>query len=129
MRKLVIVIGGLLLLLACSESIDEKPNVKSAVEGYYQSLMDSDYVTFTDGMAGKAQLPEEYHKQYVKLSEQFAKNQQEKHGGILSATTTIIQLNETQDSGYVCMELSFADSLSEEVLVPMVKIGDKWYMQ
>lgn len=118
-----------IFLFSCGVSTDEKPRLKAAVEEYYHSLIDSDYVTFANGMVEKDSLPEDYYKQYIKLSKQFAENQQKKHGKLISATVSVIQLNEQQDSGYACLVLSFEDSVNEEVLVPMVKQDNKWFMQ
>ncbi|MDO5447477.1 MAG: hypothetical protein Q4F34_06865 [Prevotellaceae bacterium] len=101
----------------------------SAAVGYYEALIDSDYVAYTDGMAGKAQLPSEYREQFVKLTEFFVAKMDKEHGGLCGVELKKSIENDGGDMANVFLELSFRDSTKEEVLVPMVLSDGQWLMK
>ena len=117
----------LLSIHSCSE--DKPQGASDAAVGYYQALINKDYDTFVDGMQGKKDLPASYRAQFILLAQQFADKQISLHNGVDSISVVNTTLNKQEDMANVFLRLCYADSTSEEVLVPMVKESDIWLMK
>ena len=114
-----------LTLLACSGN--EHRRVRRAAERCYEYLLDGRYDRFVDEIAYADSMSDDYRAQMVDLVEEFASSQRVLHGemvGVEAVGDTIID-----DAAHVYLQLSFADSTSEEVGLPMVKVGKRWKMQ
>jgi hypothetical protein len=55
--------------------------------------------------------------------------QQAAHGGISSVMATNVQMDSTQNVMQVFLMLNYADSLHEEIVVPMVMRNGEWKMK
>ena len=123
---LALCLAALSLVASCG---GRKTDAVSAAVSYYEALIDSDFVAYTDGMAGKAQLPEDYHQQFVRLTQSFAAKMNKEHGGLCSVSSGKSIENDKGDMANVFLELTFRDSTKEEVLVPMVLCDGQWMMK
>lgn len=111
---------------ACSR-IDEGESARRAALSYYDCLIESRYGDYVAGIAYCDSMTEDYRSQMVDLVAQYAAREREKRGGILSVQA----LDDTLSGGMasIFLEVLFADSTREEVIMPMVKCGDVWKMQ
>jgi hypothetical protein len=118
----------LLLLAACSKpSVEEV--VKQTVERNYQALLSGHYELFLSGRADTDRLPADYRSQLLDSYRQFMAQQQAAHGGISSVMATNVQMDSTQNVMQVFLMLNYADSLHEEIVVPMVMRNGEWKMK
>ena len=117
---------ALSLIASCG---GKKMDAASAAVCYYEALIDSDFVTYTNGIVGKAQLPEDYHNQFVKLTEAFVAKMDKEHDGLCGVTSNRCIESDDGDMANVFLELTFRDSTKEEVLVPMVLCNGQWMMK
>lgn len=115
----------LLLLTACSG--DDHSRVRRAAEKDYEYLQKGKYEKFVAEIAYADSMPEDYRAQMVDLVHEYAEQLNRQHGGM----TDIAAVNDTilGDLAHVYLQITFTDSTSEEVGVPMVKVGKKWKMQ
>ena len=115
----------LLLLTACSG--DDHIRVRRAAEKDYEYLRKGKYEKYVAEIAYADSMSEDYRAQMVDLIHEYAEQLHRQHGGM----TDIAAMNDTilGDLAHVYLQITFTDSTSEEVGVPMVKVGKKWKMQ
>ena len=78
---------------------------------------------------GADSLPHAYRSQLVDLAGQFMARQRAARGGILSATATNDTLMEADSSARVYLDVVFADSLCEQVSLPLLFRDGKWRLR
>lgn len=128
MKKLlyvVLVLAGLVIAAACSRTESEKAR-QVAVDSY-RHLVEGHPQGWVDALAYRDSMTEEYRQQLVDLMAQYIERERVAHGGLKDVSA----LSDTvMDSvAYVFLELVYADSLREEVLVPLLRCGDEWKLQ
>jgi len=118
----------LLLFAACSSDLSkEQRRVRKAAEKCYEYLQDGKYEKFVGEIAYADSMSEDYRSQMVDLIKDYAASEELRHGKLMKVEAIG---EDIQDSlAQVYLQISYADSTSEEVGVPMVKIGKRWKMQ
>ena len=131
MRKLeVLVVLAVLEVLGAACSSPSREELASlAAKGYYQHLIDGDYEHFVEGRVMADSLPEDYRSQLIDSYSQFLAQQQAARGGIKEVSIARAFTDSTQHYTSVLLTLSYADSTSEEVVVPMVEHNGRWMMK
>lgn len=120
---------GCLIVSGCSEVTPEE-QASLAVKGYYEHLIHGEYEQFLQGKDGlKKQAEPEYWSQLVDNCHQFMHQQKESHRGIHEVRIVNAKTDTLQKYVNVFMMLCFGDSTNEEVVVPMVDRGGRWYMK
>lgn len=133
MKKIFFICLTLAALVACKEKPQQKPNGdiagKAAVE-YYGYLQRHNFSAYVDGMYYEKPIPKEYKALLVKNAEMFVHEQDSLHHGIKAVKLSkadMMQKDTTLVAAY--LTLTMGDGTSEEVLVPMVKRKNVWYMK
>lgn len=116
------------LLAACS-GLSPEEAASLAARGYYQHLMAGEYEQFLEGKNGADTLPAAYREELLTAYKQFARQQEWAHGGIASVEATNAVVDTTLHCTNVFLMLNYADSLSEEIVVPMVEADGRWRMK
>ena len=131
MRKLAFlaVLACLAWLGAACSSPSREELASLAAKGYYQHLIDGDYEHFVEGRVFADSLPEDYRSQLIDSYSQFLAQQQAARGGIKEVSIARAYTDSTQHYTSVLLTLSYADSTSEEVVVPMVEHNGRWMMK
>ena len=126
--KMTFVAVMLLLFAACSSDLSkEQRRVRKAAEKCYEYLQDGKYEKFVGEIAYADSMSEDYRSQMVDLIKDYAASEELRHGKLMKVEAIG---EDIQDSlAQVYLQISYADSTSEEVGVPMVKIGKRWKMQ
>lgn len=104
-----------------------KKEADKAAEKYYTYLIKERYEDFVAGIAYSDSMPPFYREQMLDVARSFVCREKEKHGGMMS-----VEAKYSVVEGYVAsafIEITFADSVKEDVSVPMVKCGEIWKMQ
>ena len=115
----------ILMAIACSG--DDHSRVRRAAEESYGYLQKGKYDRFVGEIAYADSMSEDYRAQMVDLVREYTAMLQRQHGELTDVTAiddTIIG-----EQAHVYLQITFADSTSEEVGVPMVKVGKHWKMQ
>ena len=126
---------GLLLLLLLSAGCRRQgdhfthASAQEAAERFYASLISGQYDEYVMAHNGADSLPHAYRSQLVDLAGQFMARQRAARGGILSATATNDTLMEADSSARVYLDVVFADSLCEQVSLPLLFRDGKWRLR
>lgn len=131
MRNVILVLTGLVLLLAaCSKKLTAEEqalaDAKEVAEESYKALFAGQYDTFLSHRADGDSLPESYREQMIETYKQFCYLIEKEHGGINSLRVSNALRDTTLDMIQVFLILNFADSIQEEIVVPMVEESGKW---
>jgi len=120
-----IILFALAMMMACSG--DDHSRVRKAAEKCYKYLQKGKYDKFVDEIAYADAMSDDYRSQMVDLIKDYAASQELQHGKIIDVEATNDTIMDVQ--AHVYLQIQFADSTSEEVGVPMVKVGKHWKMQ
>lgn len=134
MRKIVFFLLLVVLFGSCKH--DEKPVTppeqiagNAAVE-YYGYLQRGDFASFVDGINYSKPIPKDYREALERNAARFVHEQDSVRGGIKTVKLSKADLMQNDSTlAAVYLVLGFGNKTSEEVLVPMVKRNDVWYMK
>ena len=116
------------MTLACSGGLSrEQRRVRGAAERCYGYLQNGKYEKFVGQIAYADSMSEDYRAQMVDLIKEFSYAEEKRHGRIVALAATGDTI--IGEQAHVYLQVSYADSTSEEIGVPMVKVGKKWMMQ
>ncbi len=126
--RLLGAISVLFVILFLGQSCNgwEKEADKAA-EKYYTFLIKEKYEDFVAGIAYSDSMPQFYKEEMLEVARSFVCREKEKHGGLIS-----VEAKNSVEKGNIAnafIEITFADSVKENVSVPMVKCGEIWKMQ
>ena len=130
MRKLVYLVLLVFLAQWASCSNPTKEELASlAAKGYYQHLVEGDFEHFLEGRVMADSLPDDYRSQLIDGYSQFLAQQVNARGGINEVRISRAYTDSTQQYTSVLLMLCYADSTTEEVVVPMVEHNGRWMMK
>ena len=122
-----------LLVCACSSNLtpEEKAleEAKQGAEKSYQALLDGRYEDFLEGRARMDSIPNAYREQLITSYKQYILQQRKVHGDINSIQVSNARIDSTQHLIQVFLILNYADSLQEEIVVPMIEHNGEWKMK
>ena len=128
MKKRAIAYMMLAVMMAVIASCStDRERLRRAAEKSYEYLQKGKYEKFVGEIAYADSMSDDYRAQMIDLVHEYAAALQERHGGLTDITAvgdTIVG-----DQAHVYLQVTFADSTSEAVGVPMVRVGKKWKMQ
>lgn len=113
------------MIVACSG--DDHKRVRRAAEQCYEYLQNGQYEEFVGQIAYADSMSDDYRAQMVDLVKEFAAAEQQRHGKLQTVCITGDTI--IGEQAHVYLQVTYADSTSEEVGLPMVKVGKKWLMQ
>ena len=114
--------------LFCCSSNDKNDPVTVAQE-CYDMLLAGNYDAFLAGRAHMDSIPESFREQLLVNYKQFVFDQKKSHGGISAFKAMSAQTDSANHQSLVFMQVIFADSTTEEIVVPMVECNGKWKMR
>ena len=131
MRKLVyfVLLVFLAQWAACSSNPTKEELASLAAKGYYQHLVEGDFEHFLEGRVMADSLPDDYRSQLIDGYSQFLAQQVNARGGINEVRISRAYTDSTQQYTSVLLMLCYADSTTEEVVVPMVEHNGRWMMK
>lgn len=114
--------------VSCTKQKTEDLAAKAAKE-YYENLINGKYDLYVDGTANTYNIPKEYREQLITNVKQFAAVQKEERGAIKNVRVVNSTYNKKKNVADVYMVVCYADSASEEIVVPMIEKKGKWLMR
>ncbi len=130
MKRLWLLSLPLSLLVACSQPGPTSDELAGqAAKVYYEQLLRGDYDSFVDGTYRPDSIPPAYREQLIANAKMFVGQQADEHGGIKSVRVVSATADTAHHAATVFLGFSYADSLHEQVVVPMVERGGVWYMR
>lgn len=121
---------SILLFAACRKEVPDLNSctaVCSQAETYYQNLMAGQYEKYLEGISGACAMLPEQRAQTLQALKAFCQNQQAQHGGMVSVRGVEALLQDKRAEVY--MDIIYADSVSERIVVPMVLEDSVWRME
>ena len=122
-----------LLLSACkNEPSAEELAIgaaKEAAEKSYTAFLDNRYDEYLSHRSGSDSLPESYRQQLIEAYQQFKALQEKEHGSICSFRVSNARMDSTMNLVQVFLVLNYADSVQEEIVVPMIEENGSWKMK
>jgi len=120
---------ALFLAISCSFGPDPGEVAAQSAKQYYDYLVEEKYDAFVDGQYHADSLPDEYRNQLIANAKMFVAKQQQDHRGIRHVQVVQGKVDSTKQQAEAFLMLTYGDSTSEEVLVPMVLKNGLWYLR
>lgn len=123
-----------LLVAAASACSSQGGNTKDmaaaeAAKEIYDSLRNGGYAYFTDMTYRSSRIPEGYRSQLIANSKMYIHDLEQEHGGIAEIRVNDCRPDSLNANADAFLLLCFNDSTKEEIVVPMMKHGEKWMMR
>lgn len=130
-KKTVLSLFAFSLLAACGGASGPTASdlAGEAAKVYYEQLLHGDYAGFVDGTYQPDSIPQGYREQLIANAKMFVGQQKEEHRGITAVCVVSATADTTHHVATVYLSLSYGDSSSEQVAVPMVERRGVWYMR
>jgi len=129
MRRIFAAAVAVVFLTACSTEIRPDTAASDAAREYYEMLLGGEYDGFVAGMNFPDSIPASYREQLVANAKMFMAQQKDEHKGIVGLQILRQQRDSLAPEANVFMLITYADSIKEEIVVPMVERDGKWYMR
>ncbi len=114
-----------MMTTACSD--DDHSRVREEAKRCYEYLQEGKYEKFVGQIAYADSMSEDYRSQMIDVIAEYDATMKQQHGQLVEISVTGDTI--IGEQAHVYLQLSYADSTSEEVGVPMVKVEKKWMMQ
>ncbi|MCM1109499.1 MAG: hypothetical protein NC388_10720 [Clostridium sp.] len=114
------------LMMSCRKP-SENERLRTAAIDYYTRLIGGDYDYCVDAIVYADSMTDDYRSQLKDLLAQYAAREKERTGGPVSVRVLSDTLMD--EVGHVFLEVMYADSTNEEVMLPMIRSGEVWKVQ
>lgn len=128
MKKLLYLFVAM-VIVACSSTPDQGEVAARAAKEYYGYLLQGNIASFVDGHYRPDSIPDTYREQLITNTKMYVNQQNEEHRGIKDIRIVDAKTDMQKHAANVFLVLSFGDSTSEEIVVPMVESGGVWYLR
>ena len=121
------------MVMACfgcgGHSAETEKVVAITAKLYYDYLLQGKYEDFVGGIDRHVPASESYERQLLDNAKLFVHQQEVLHKGLLSIDVANADVDLESHTANAFLVLSFADSTSEQVVVPMVERDGVWLMR
>ena len=131
MRHLLLLLGAVVVMAfsCCADKVSSEEVVATTAKLYYDYLLEGKYEDFVAGIDRHIQGADDYDEQLRANARMFVDQQRERHEGIREIDIVNAVVDEKAHAANVFLLLNFADSTSEQIVVPMVERDGIWYMR
>lgn len=109
--------------------VETEKVVATTAKLYYEYLMQGKYGDFVAGIDHHVPASEAYDKQLEDNAKLFVKRQEILHNGLVGIEVADAEVDAESHTANAFLVFSFADSTSEQVVVPMVERDGIWLMR
>ena len=131
MRRLIyaLMLVAVVAIVACSKKTggDNKAAAYFA-KGYYERLIEGNYEGYVDALNYPDSIPSSYRRQLVLNAKLFTDKQKSIHGGWVGVEIAGCVIDSLSPTAQAILNLCYADSTREKVVVPMVERDGRWYI-
>ena len=132
MRRLIyaLMLVAVATIVACSKKTggDNKAAAYFA-KGYYERLIEGNYEGYVDALNYPDSIPSSYRSQLVLNAKLFTEKQKSIHGGWVGVEIAGCVIDSLSPTAQAILNLCYADSTREKVVVPMVERDGRWYIR
>jgi hypothetical protein len=117
-------------IVACSKKTggDNKAAAYFA-KGYYERLIEGNYEGYVDALNYPDSIHSSYRSQLVLNAKLFTEKQKSIHGGWVGVEIAGCVIDSLSPTAQAILNLCYADSTREKVVVPMVERDGRWYIR
>ena len=126
MKKAIVYCLLSVCLFACKKGLMTHEAAREAAEEFYSMLIKGDYKGFVEGYADAENMPEDFRRQLVDATAQFAAKDDMRSLCRVEATSDSLSEDST---AYVMLQLHFNDSTSEQVGLSLILTETGWKMK
>ena len=127
--RLAIVVVVLSIAVACSKDLSPEEQAMNELQEAYDDLLAGRYEQFLNRRRFASSIPASYRSQLIDSYKQFMHQQQQIHQGIKSFNVNRAEPDSTQNLMQVFIIINYADSTTEEIVVPMIEEAGVWKMK
>ncbi len=132
MKRTLYISMLLLLVASCTErtvdiSTFSDVGARTAAEHFYDMLGRGKAEKYVENMYESSAMDSSMHAQYVDMMGQFLHEERQSTGGILSAKS--IRDTIVDSVALVFLDVQFADSTNEEIMLPLVYSQGRWWIK
>ena len=132
MRRLIyaLMFVAVVAIVACGKKTggDNKAAAYFA-KGYYERLIEGNYEGYVDALNYPDSIPSSYRSQLVLNAKLFTEKQKSIHGGWVGVEIAGCVIDSLSPTAQAILNLCYADSTREKVVVPMVERDGRWYIR
>ena len=132
MRRLIyaLMLVAVVAIVACGKKTggDNKAAAYFA-KGYYERLIEGNYEGYVDALNYPDSIPPSYRSQLVLNAKLFTEKQKDIHGGWVGVEIAGCVIDSLSPTAQAILNLCYADSTREKVVVPMVERDGRWYIR
>ena len=132
MRRLIyaLMLVAVVAIVACGKKTggDNKAAAYFA-KGYYERLIEGNYEGYVDALNYPDSIPSSYRSQLVLNAKLFTEKQKSIHGGWVGVEIAGCIIDSLSPTAQAILNLCYADSTREKVVVPMVERDGRWYIR
>ncbi|RRD02289.1 hypothetical protein [Prevotella sp. OH937_COT-195] len=132
MRKLiyVVMLAVAVAVTGCGNDAEKEKNAATVfAKGYYERLIEGNYDGYVDALNYPDSLPPTYRRQLVQNARMFAEKQKKLNGGWVAVKISGCRLDSLLPTAEVILQMCYADSTCENVVVPMIERDGRWYIR
>ena len=119
-----------LALAACAPKASDPAEVASrTAKLYYDALLEGNYDVFVAGLDRHLGDIGDYDSLLVANARMYVDRQRESHQGIASFEVARVEYDGKGHAANVFLDVHFADSTKEQIVVPIVERDDLWLMR
>lgn len=127
--RLLLPVVILLILVGCNTPTNPSDVVSRTALEYYNALIRGDYSQYVDGFYQRDSIPPTYREQLLVNAKMFYFQQLEEHRGIVKANILRTDIDKSQQKANVFLRITYGDSTNEQIVIPMMKVKEVWYMR
>ena len=122
---------SLALVVSCGDEkkVEKHSKPEDVVLAAYNNLIKGEYEKYVMNVQSYDSITEKYRKSLITAAKQFMAKEKEENGGIISVNVVDAKTNKSETYSLVMLILNYGDSTSEEVAVPVVKVGESWRLR
>ncbi len=122
---------SLALVVSCSDEkkVEKHSKPEDVVLAAYNNLIKGEYEKYVMNVQSCDSITEKYRKSLITAAKQFMAREKEEKGGITGVSVVNTKTNEAGTYSLVMLTLTYGDSTSEEVAVPVVKVDGSWRLR
>lgn len=119
---------------ACSSEKQPPPSQQllptdEEVAGFYALYTRGDYAAFVAAMASCDDKPQDYRHQMEMLFKQHAAQAEQEKGGIKAVAVGRMEAHRGNTMVNAFLDVTYQDGTTEEVMLPLVFVGNKWRLR
>lgn len=118
-----------LLFVQCGKDHTPETLAMQSAQQSYDQLLAGNYEGFLAGRVDADSFPATYRNELLMAYKESHRQQESKNGGIRGITASRAVMDTAQHLVQVFMIIDYADSLKEEIVVPMVERNGEWKMK